>query len=130
MTVGPYGGSFGGTPYDPTAQAPTTTQATRPQSASMASSLVAGTQRVVFNPGPSSIWLVRRMVVLSDTPGECHVYVGPVAPENMVSGTYSGDFDENDANQPYLVPEASDLTFVWPSGGACRARIEYDEVSA
>lgn len=129
MTVGPYGGQFAGDPYDPYEQQPQAATAVRPQIATSASTLVDGVPTVTFSPGPAAMWLVRRMVVQSDTEGQCLVYVGPVAPENIVSGTMTGDFDENDAAQPYYVPEGSSLTFRWPAGGACHARIEYAEVT-
>lgn len=117
---------FGGDVYEP--QTAQTAPAARPQTRSDHSTAAGTAQRVTFNPGPAAYWLVRRMIVLSDTPGECRVYLGTVSDENQISGTYSGDFDENDANQPYLVPESTALIFEWPSGGACHARIEFEEV--
>jgi hypothetical protein len=98
---------------------------TRPQIANA----VADTDGVArFTAPPTIAWLVRRILVQSDTKGRALVYVGTPEPANLVSGTIAGDLDENDANQPYLVPEGQTLTIVWEAGGNCQARIEYDEV--
>lgn len=54
------------------------------------------------------------------------VYVGPIQPENLVSGTVSGAFDENDPNQPIYVPEGTPVNVVWTTtNGPARARIEF-----
>jgi hypothetical protein len=88
----------------------------------------AGRMVARFTAPPTVAWLVRRIVVQSTVSGQALVYVGSLIPENVVSGTITGEFDENDANQPYLVSEGVELAVVWANGGVCRARIEYQEV--
>lgn len=131
--AGPTAGAFSGTVY----QAPTTAQAdgttttdTRPLIATTAAVQdSAGRMVATFTASALAAMQVYRIVVQSDTRSQALVYVGStIEPENLVSGTIAGDLDENDANQPYLVPENQRLFVWWKGGGNCRARIEYREV--
>jgi hypothetical protein len=84
---------------------------------------------LVFQLPAGVAWLVRRITVQSTIPGYCYVYAGGAQPPNLVSGTFSGLFDEDDTNTPIFVEESSQLTLVWPNGGApVTGRIEYAEV--
>lgn len=83
-----------------------------------------------FTAPVTSAWLVRRILVQSDTRSQALVYVGSaIDAANLVSGTIAGNLDENDANQPYLVAEGESMFVHWVGGGVCRARIEYQEIS-
>ena len=112
---------------------PTTVTATapppRPIIANAAAAVDGAGRTVATFTAPANVdWLVRRIVVQSNTQGTAYVYVGgQIAPANLVSGTYSGLFDENDAHQPYLVPAGQSMFVVWTAGGVCQARIEYVE---
>ena len=75
-------------------------------------------------------WYVNRITVTSDTDGTAYVYVGAAGqytPDALVSGTWSAQFDENDAVQPYWVPQGMTLSVLFSNGGNCTARIEYVE---
>ena len=124
-----YGAAYGGDRYTPDAAGAVVPSASapRPLILQAVAQSEAGTMRARFTPDPWP-WLVHRITVQSDTLGTALVYVGEPAAENLVSGTFSGDFDENDASSPYLIPEGSPLIVEWPAGGICRARIEYREV--
>ena len=74
--------------------------------------------------------MVYRITVTSDTQGTAYVYVGPagvLTNDNLVSGTWSAQFDENDSRNPYYVPLGQTLTVYFVSGGVCTARIEYEQ---
>lgn len=135
--AGPAGGAFSGTVYRPPAAGtqaldgsvdPTT--ATRPLIAQKAATVdPEGRMVSTFTAPVTAAWLVHRILVQSTVRGQARVYVGAaIDPANLVSGTISGNLDENDANQPYLVPEGQSMFVHWLSGGDCRARIEYREV--
>lgn len=131
--AGPEGGAFSGTPYvAPTSTAGAGAQGTRtrPSVAQTRATLdSSGRMVAAFTAPVTAAWLVGRIVVQSDIRGQALVYVGSVIdPANLVSGTIAGDLDENDANQPYLVPEGQSMFVHWVAGGICRARIEYQEV--
>lgn len=130
--AGPTAGQFSGTVWQPTEAADQAagiiTSSARPSIANAAAELVDGRMVAAFTAPVSTAWLVRRIVVQSEVPGRALVYVGTLIPENVISGTVSGEFDENDANQPYLVPESETLSVVWDNPGMARARIEYTEV--
>ncbi len=91
---------------------------------------MAGALRATFTPAPGQAWLVRRISVSNTETGQALVYVGDVQPQNYVSGTRTGQLDENDTSQPIFVPEGSPLLVVWSSliTGVAWARIEYMEV--
>lgn len=92
--------------------------------------VVAGALRATFTPPPAKSWLVRRITVQNTEFGQAFVYVGDAQPQNVVSGTRTGTFDENDTSQPIFVPEGSPLLVIWTSvtTGVAWARIEYVEV--
>lgn len=89
-----------------------------------------GITRARFTPPQPLYWYVYRITVRSDVQGEAYVYVGNPSDYSLVSGTYSGDFDENEAVTPYVVPIGTPFVVEWPSGGNCFARIEYVEMSS
>lgn len=133
--AGPYSAQYGGEVYVPpaagvtTPDTLTTTGGTRPSILSQPAYADAqGRVVAVFTAPTTQAWLVRRIVVTSDTPGKALVYVGTLDPSNLVSGTVAATFDENDANQPYLVPEGQSMTVHFLSGGTASARIEYDVI--
>lgn len=131
--AGPNAGAFTGEVWNPSTSPAqgldgTPAQVSRPQVASADAVVSGGLTVATFTAPTTTAWLVRRIVVQSNTFGTAFVYVGTIDPDNIVSGTFSGDFDENDANQPYLVPEGVSMRIVWASGGICQARIEYVEV--
>lgn len=135
--AGPTSGRFSGTVYTPPAAGvrtladtdPATTSSTRP-SVAHASAAVDSAGRMVatFTAPTTAAWLVRRIVVQSTVRGQALVYVGGIEAGNLVCGTVAGNLDENDPNQPYLVPEGQALAVHWVDGGTCSARIEYVEV--
>jgi hypothetical protein len=129
--------SFGGDRYFPPAVGAQTGEQqvsqlpARPAVAVAYAAIVGGKLRATFGPpAPGRAWLVRRMTVQNSETGRAYVYVGDEQPQNIVSGTRSGTFDENDPRQPYFVPEGSPLLVVWQSvtTGEALARIEYVEV--
>lgn len=90
---------------------------------------------ITFTPSPAVVWLVGRITVQSTVIGAARVYVIPagmaVTEDYFVAGTFSGDADEDDTNQPIVVPEGHVLTIVWDNAGApARARIEYRELAS
>lgn len=132
--AGPEAARFSGTVYQPPGEqtyslagdGSTTTSTTRPSVAhATAAADSSGRMVAEFTPPPTETWLVRRIVVQSTVRGQALVYVGTVDAANLVSGTVSGNLDENDPNQPYLVPEGTALRVHWVDGGVCSARIEY-----
>lgn len=133
--AGPTAGAYSGAVFvpggatDPTA--PTTTAPSALPFVLWAAASVDAQGRTVatFTAPPTTDWLVRRMLVQSTVQGQALVYVGAIVPANVVSGTVSGAFDENDANQPYLVPAGQSLSIVWLSGGSAQARIEYENAA-
>lgn len=117
-----YGNADGTTPGQAAAAPP-------PPIVATAQAVASGGQQVATFAAPTTVgWLVRRIVVQSDTPGNALVYVGGVKPDNLVAGTHAGDLDSDDSGPGYLVGPGQSLAVVWPSGGSCRARIEYTEV--
>lgn len=124
--AGPTAGAFTGTVWEPPAE--TATPAPRPLVATQAAALVGGQLVASLTPPPGVAWLVRRITVQNSVPGRAYVYVGALVADNIVSGTVSGEFDENDANQPYLVAEGTAFSVVWAAAGTARFRIEYDEI--
>lgn len=92
--------------------------------------VVAGQLRCTFTPAPGKAWLVRRVTVQNTVFGQAFVYVGDKQPQNIVSGTRTGTFDENDTSQPIFVPEGSPVLIVWTGAttGSAWGRIEYVEV--
>lgn len=133
--AGPQAGAFSGTVYTPPAAGTQavdgsvdTTTTTRPSSAqAVAKADSAGRMVSTFTTPVTVAWSVRRIVVQSTIRGQALVYIGSsIDPANLVSGTIAGNLDENDANQPYLIPEGQSMFVHWVSGGVCRARIEYD----
>lgn len=70
------------------------------------------------------------MVFVPPVPA-ARVYIGlNTANANLVSGTSSGDFDENEADPPYFIPPGQYMTVEWsdvPDGGSAFARFEYHE---
>lgn len=132
--AGPTAGAFTGTVYQAPATAAasdgTTTTDTRPLIGTTAAVQDSAGRMVATFTAPATAALeVSRIVVQSDIRSQALVYVGTsIEAENLVSGTIAGDLDENDANQPYLVPENQSLFVWWKGGGNCRARIEYRQV--
>lgn len=133
--AGPYAGRFAAVPVDPITGAPLLPGTTAgadvaapPLILTEHSADTAPGASVTFTPPPGFAWSVARITVQSDVDGLAYVYVGQVIPENVVSGTFAGMFDENDATQPYYVPAGSQLVVAWPAGGHCLARIEYQQV--
>lgn len=131
-----YANSFGGDRYfPPAAGAPTGEQTAaqlpiRPTRDVQIAALVAGALRCTFTPAAGKAWLVRRITVQADITGRAFVYEGDAQRQNIVSGTRSGTFDENDTRQPIFIPEGSQMLVIWPSAasGFASARIEYVEV--
>jgi hypothetical protein len=129
-----YVNSFGGDRYYPSAASPDTagTAQQRPFIANAVGQLVNGKVRATFGPPPPQVaWSVYRITVQGSVSGRAYMYVGDERPENLVSGTNSGTFDENDTGRPYYVPENTPLLIVWQSGTAdpaAMARIEYLEI--
>lgn len=131
--AGPYGARFAGDPWVPPSAAPTgaagepTSSTARPQIATASARLDdAGRMVATLTPPPSEAWLVHRIVVQASAPGRALVYVGPIAPENVVSGTVAGALDENDTGAGYLVPESVPLSVHWQSTPTtAHLRIEY-----
>ena len=135
MTAGPDGGVFYGLPYTPGAAGAggVGAAAAQPQVAAVQASVqpVNGSPQLVATLGPvppSSLWLVRRITVQASAACSAYVYVGGLLPANIVSGTASGDFDENDTNQPIIVPCGQELAVVWTlASGTALARVEYQQ---
>lgn len=130
--AGPTAGAFSGEVYTPPAASTATggTTTTRPVVLT-AQAKADGSGRMVasFTAPATLAWLVRRITVQSTVRGQALVYVGgAIAPENLVTGTIAGNLDENDANQPYLVPEGLTMFVHWVAGGVCTARIELDQI--
>lgn len=104
----------------------------RPFIAVAAAKLTAGKMRASFGPPAAGVaWSVYRITVQASAAGRAYMYVGDERPENLVSGTDSGTFDENDTGRPYYVPEQQPLLVVWQAGTndpAALARIEYLEI--
>lgn len=90
----------------------------------------SGTQCVLQFTAQDSGWYVYRMTITSTVEGTAYVYVGnsnaALDMSTVVSGSLSAEFDENDAVNPYYVPQGQTLTVVFVSGGECTARIEYN----
>lgn len=128
--AGPTAGRFIGEPWSGQQAPGAAGGSPRPFARSQRATLVNGRLRASFGePRAGQVWWVSRITVQADSPVRAYVYVGAVIPDNAVSGTGSGSFDENDPNQPYLVPEGSPLTVEWLTGvGTAIARIEYVEV--
>lgn len=127
--------SFGGSRYYPPADGLTVSDTTpalpaRPVVIAQKALIVSGALRCTFTPAPGKAWLVRRITVQNTKFGQAFVYVGDNQPQNVVSGTRTGTFDENDTSQPIFVPEGSPLLVIWTSAtnGVAWARIEYVEV--
>lgn len=129
--------SFGGDRYYPPAAGPAgavpavADLPARPVILTAQAAIVNGKLRATFGPpAPGRAWLVGRITVQNDNSGRAYVYVGDEQPQNVVSGTSSGTFAENEAVRPYFVPEGTPLLVVWLSvtTGAALARIEYVEV--
>lgn len=124
---------FSGDRYYPTGSTDSAQVAPqRPFIAVAAGVLVGGKMRATFGPpAPGVAWSVYRITVQGAVAGRAYMYVGDERPENLVSGTNSGTFDENDTGRPYYVPEATPLLIVWQAGTsdpAAMARIEYLEI--
>ncbi len=88
-----------------------------------------GVTRARLTPPQPQFWLVYRITVQSTVQGEAYVYVGEPSIYTLVSGTYSGEFDENETSVPYVVPIGTPIVIEWPAGGECLARIEYVETN-
>jgi hypothetical protein len=120
--------TFGGTPY----VAPPATEGgapvVRPAVLTAAATTVNGVCAAVLTAPATAAWLVHRIVVQNSVKGRALVYVGTVGREAVVSGTVSGEFDENDTHAPIFVAESTPLTVVWDNPGDALARIEYREV--
>ena len=134
MSTGPEGGRFAGDPYvargGQSAAAPIVI-GIRPYVAYADAKLVAG--QLVATLGPprnGTAWEVRRITVQASALAvNAYVYVGGPVPQNLVSGTSSGHFDENDTNQPIFVPENVPMSVAWSTAtGTASVRIEYLEV--
>lgn len=101
----------------------------RPEIAAVTAQDVGDALAAVWTaPGGAAVLLTRITVQCSDNAGRpaAYVYVGDRADQNLVSGTSSGHFDENDPNQPYFVPESTPVTIVWTTTtGTASARLEY-----
>lgn len=101
----------------------------RPQIAVARAQLVAGQLVASWQEVNGYAVALTRITVSAtqaDNTTRAYVYVGPVAPENLVSGTRAGAFDENDTNQPIFVPEGTPLNVVWNTAiGTATARLEY-----
>jgi hypothetical protein len=107
--------------------------AARPQVATVEAKKVATLPTARLDgPNAGAAWLVRRITV--STPGNAtavraFVYVGEVAPENLVMGTNSGVFDYTTEDPPLYVPDNTPLVVQWDAGPArALARIEYQEI--
>lgn len=129
--------SFGGDRYYPAAAAPPGAQqsgpdiSARPFISTAVAAIVAGKLRATFGPPlPGRAWMVGRITVQNSNPGRAYVYVGDEQNQNIVSGTSSGTFAENEAVRPIYVPEGTTLLVVWQSvtTGSALARLEYVEV--
>lgn len=83
-------------------------------------------------PRAGAAWLIRRITV--STPGgtarvRAYVYVGEVAPENLVMGTNSGSLDYAVEDPPLYVPDGSPVCVTWDAGPTrALARFEYQEI--
>ena len=129
-----------GEPYYPppggssSTTAATTGSGARPEIAYAPASVVAG--QLVARLGPPSpgyAWEVRRITVQASDAASyptAYVYVGlDTNPANLVCGTASGAFDDNDTNTPVWVPEGAQLIVAWSTAtGTAGVRIEYTEV--
>lgn len=129
--AGPTAGRFAAEAW--TAPAAATADAAtseRPFVQSAHAKLVGGRLRASFDgPTPGHVWWISRITVQADNPCNAYTYVGQVIADNIASGTSSGQFDENDPNQRYLVPEGSQFSVEWDTTtGDAIARIEYIEV--
>jgi hypothetical protein len=107
--------------------------AARPQVATVEAKPVATRPTARLDgPNAGAAWLVRRITV--STPGNttavrAFVYVGEVAPENLVMGTNSGIFDYTTEDPPLYVPDNSPFIVQWDTGPArALARVEYQEI--
>lgn len=109
--------------------APDGTPQLRPAIAAVPARLVGGQLVASWQyVNGTALWLTR--ITVSATAGDsstrAFLYVGAVDPANLVSGTASGAFDENDPNQPIFVPEATPVNVVWTTAaGSALARLEY-----
>lgn len=128
--------SFGADRYYPpagsasTAEQPASLVPARPQVGRSQAVIVGGLLRCTFVPAPGRAWLVRRITVSNTMTGKAFVYEGDYQPQNVVSGTRTGTFDENDTANPIFIPEGSAMLVVWLSAttGVAWSRIEYVEV--
>lgn len=106
----------------------TAAPAPRPNIVTVDGILDAGSGHLIASwhePRGQALYLTR-MTVQADSDSYAYVYVGSVDTRNLVSGTTSGTFDENDPNQPYYVPEGTPVNVEWTTGtGSATARFEY-----
>lgn len=87
---------------------------------------------VTFDQVPvDRLWLVDRLIVFctSGTPTIAYVFDDPAEPTNaLLGGTNAGNFDYDDANNPYLVDGGKQLHILWTgasNGAIGTARAQY-----
>lgn len=98
----------------------------RPGIDTAAATLVAGSLVATWRAPLGGAVYLTRMTVSADTACAAYLYVGTPERVNLVSGTASGNFDENDPSQPIYVPEGTPVTVVWQTAiGAALVRVEY-----
>jgi hypothetical protein len=77
----------------------------------------SGLVSVTFEQVPSDrLWMIDRLVVscTSTTPTIAYVYDDPAAvTAALLGGTDTGNFDYDDANNPYLVDSGKQLYIAW-----------------
>lgn len=81
-----------------------------------AAAAAAGTITATFDPvGAGQMWLVDRAAIYctSSTDTLAFVYVGQVAPQNVIDGSVAGNLDFADNSAPWLVPGSQSLILVW-----------------
>lgn len=131
-SAGPESGRFTADPFAAGSVPLVTTEAAaaaRPIVEAVPAVLVGANLRSTFGGAGKAARLVRRITVQATTATAAYVYVGDVRPENLVSGTRTGNFDENDTSQPIFVPEGTTMAVEWQtSAGTALARIEYVEI--
>jgi hypothetical protein len=77
---------------------------------------VDGTITATFDPpGAGQLWLVDRAAIYCTSAADtlAFVYVGQVAPQNVIDGSVAGNLDFADNSAPWLVQGSQSLILVW-----------------
>jgi hypothetical protein len=133
VTVGPEAGRFAGQPYAPSGDARRPEVLSVQAKLTIVKSLPGALPYLVASATPrgAGVWSVHRITVQGSDAVAAYVYIGDLVNPNIVSGTKSGAFDENDTVKPITVPENTAISVVWLTTNVAATaymRLEYLEI--